>query len=244
MAMPGPPLSSSYAELFATLPDVLEGKYTAYLASFSAESADAPAVLWDTVLPADNSVPKVFLVMANAPPKVKVLHRATKFALTLGRQSPWDNNNFAFASDVGAGNQVALVRWPDIAFTHTVQVRVPTTAEMTNSWTAAQGADCLGPFDANDPNTEEVCTRFVMAVPPVYAEFVMQRQKFTLRQLTTNLVPLIEANNHMQSCQPLLDWIRVARTYCPIMAPAVDPTLLATHGITLELPLSNSLLQN
>jgi len=117
--------------------------------------------------------------MANDPPKVKVIHPPTKFAPTLGCASPWDNNNFAFASNMGAGNQIMLVRWPDIAFTCTVLVRVPTTAKMINSWTAAQGADCLGPFDANDLNTEEVCTRFAMAVPPAYAEFVMQCQKFT-----------------------------------------------------------------
>jgi len=70
--------------------------------------------------------------MANDPPEVKVIHHPTKFALTLGRTSPWDNNNFAFASDVGAGNQITLVWWPDIAFTCTglvrVLVRVPITA--------------------------------------------------------------------------------------------------------------------
>jgi len=244
MTMPRPSLPSSYAELFATLPDILEGEYTTYLTPFSTESANAPAALWDAVLAANNSVPKVFLVMVSDPPEVKVIHCPTKFALTLGHASPWDNNNFAFASDVGAGNQVALVRWPDTAFTRTVQVRVPITAEMANSWTAAQGADCLGPFDANAPNTEEVRTRFMMAIPPAYAEFVMQCQKFMLRQLTTDLVPLIEANNHMQACRPLLDWIRVASTYRPIVAPAVNPTLPATHGIVLELPLSDTLLQN
>jgi len=36
----------------------------------------------------------------------------------------------------------------------------------------------------------------------------------------------------------------VASTYRPIVAPTVNPTLLATHGVILEAPLSNPLLQN
>jgi len=83
-----------------------------------------------------------------------------------------------------------------------------------------------------------------MAIPPVYAKFVMQCQKFMPHQLTTDLVPFIEANNHMQLCQPLLDWIRMVSTYHPIVAPAVNPTLPVTHGVNLELPLSDPLLQN
>jgi len=100
MTMPSPPSFEQLAttELFVTLPDVLEGEYTAYLAPFSADSIDAPAALQGTILAADNSVPKVFWVMTNDPPEVKVVHHPTKFALTLGCMSPWDDNNFAFAS--------------------------------------------------------------------------------------------------------------------------------------------------
>jgi len=53
------------------------------------------------------------------------------------------------------------------------------TSESLNSgrdgdqWNAAQGANCLGPFDAYLPNTEDICTQFMMAVPPAYLEFVL-----------------------------------------------------------------------
>jgi len=128
------PLPCSYAELFVTFPDILEGEYTTYLASLC---ADAPAALWDTILTTDNSVPKVFLVMANDQPEVKVILCPTKFALTLGPASQWDNNNLAFASGVGAGNQIALMRVPAMAeMENTVRMppKVPIAWAFLESW--------------------------------------------------------------------------------------------------------------
>ena len=98
MAVPGP---SSYAELFASLPDVLDGTYQQLLAPFDAAGPETPANLRNSILATSGEVPKVFLCTVDDPPIVRVIHCPTKFAPTLGLTSNWDNEVFAFASDVG-----------------------------------------------------------------------------------------------------------------------------------------------
>ena len=77
---------------------------------------------------------------------------------------------------------------------------------MNNQWTAAQGADGLGPYDDMDANSEEIWMRFLMPVLPAYAAFVMHNQHFTPHQLWTNLIPQLEADNQMGACSPLVLW--------------------------------------
>jgi hypothetical protein len=204
------------------MPDVLEGEYAAYLASFSPNSADAPATLRDSVLGAGQEVPKVFLYLTSDPtPEVHVLHRPTRYAPTLGVTSRWDDQNFCFASDIGAGNQITTVHWPDNAFARTVPVVVPMMADMDHQWTAAAGSDCVGPYAVGTPNTEEIRTRFLVPVPAAYTRLVMAHQVFTPRELWTDLVHLILADGQGAPCAPLIDWARVAATYR--QATGADP---------------------
>jgi len=157
------------------------------MAPFSAESPDAPTDLRDSIIAATSNVLKVFLVLVGDPPVVRVIHRPTKFSPTLGVASPWYNCRFVFASDIGSGNQIALVNWPETAFQRTQLVQVPAVADMENQWNAALGADCVGPFDDDQAaNTEEIRCRFVVPVPPAYASFVMRHQSFTPQQIHRN----------------------------------------------------------
>ena len=210
MAAPGP---SSYAELFASLPDVLDGTYQQLLAPFDAAGPETPANLRNSILATSGEVPKVFLCTVDDPPVVRVIHHPTKFAPTLGLTSNRDNEVFAFASDVGDGNQVTLIYWPDNAFTRTVQVHVPTVAAMEAQFVAATGADCAGPYAAGDADTEELQTWLIFPVPPPYVEFVMQWQMFTPRQLWSDLVSLVIADGRAADCSLQIDLACVACNY-------------------------------
>jgi hypothetical protein len=83
--------AASYQELYASVPDVLDGQYTTYLALFSSKSGEEPMMLWDHVITSTNDVPKVFVMLQ--VPSVISIHHLTRYALLLsllGAQ-PWDD---------------------------------------------------------------------------------------------------------------------------------------------------------
>ena len=207
MTAPGP---SSYAELFASLPDVLEGTYQQFLSPFDPASVEVPAALRNSFLAMSSEVPKVFLCSVDDLPIIRVIHHPSKFVPILGCMSDWDNAIFACASDIGEGNQVTLIRWPDNAFNWTMQMCVPMTATMDTQFTAATGANCVGPYEVADANTEEVQTRAMFPVSSPYTEFVMQRQMFTPHQMWMDLVSLIIANGHVVDCSLFINWAHAA----------------------------------
>ena len=174
---------------------------------------------------------------------MRVIHRPTKFAPTLGLTSNWDNEVFAFASDVGDGNQVTLIYWPDNSFTRTIQVCVLTVAIMEAQFDAAAGADCVGPYAAGDADTEELQTRLMFPVLPPYAEFVMQWQTFTPRQLWSDLVSLVIADGRAADCSLLINWAHVACTYQPAAQANAVPQQPATSAVVLTTPVADHPLQ-
>jgi len=238
--------TSSYADLYDLMPDSLQDEYAGYLNMFDSESPYAPAALRDMLLNAGGDTPKVFLYLTSLPsPVIKVAHRVSRYAPALGAPTDWDDSVFAFGSDVGPGNQVTLVNFPaGEAFGRTAHVRVPTMAGFTAAWSANEGADCVGPYQDNDPDTEMVRTRFFAPVPKEYASVVIRRGRFTPEELWTELGALILADNRGQMCAPLLKWIRIAGTYSgPSEAPGDAPMPPTNTVVPLTAPLSDAQLQ-
>jgi len=227
-----------YAELYQGMPDVLGGDYRSYLDPFGAESGTAPAELCDLVLDSGTDIPKVFVYLAADPPAIRVLHRPTHYAPTLGRTTAWDNAVYAFGTDVGPGNLIGVLQWPQDAFARTVQVHVPTVATVAAQWTAAAGADCLGPYNLGDADTEAVRTRFLCPVPQAYASQVIRRQEYSPRGFWTDVIQLLIADGRQLGCQALVDWARVASTY----QVGAGPTLPASHRVAPTAPASDQAL--
>lgn len=245
---PVPPVpvqnAGTFVELFSSLPDLLDGTYNPYLAPFDAADPTTPGQLRDRLVRANEEVPKVVLCMpTNDPPVIKVLHTPFNCPPTLGRPSPWDNQLFIFGSDIGVGNQYSLVNFSNFVFHQSPNVRVATAATMDNQWTAAAGADCVGPFTAADADTEDKVVRNSIVVPPVYIAHVMERFEWTPHALWDRLYPLLVADNRVVDCAPLLDWLRVACTYRPPAAGAQVPDLPAVHGLALTAPVTDASLQ-
>ena len=114
---------------------------------------------------------------------------------------------------------------------------------MDAQFTAAAGADCLGPYAAADADMEDVQTRAMFLVPLPYTKFVMQRQSFTPRQLWSDLVSLIIANGRAADCGLFLNWAHVACTYHPPGQGNVDPEPPANSIVTLIPPIADRALQ-
>jgi hypothetical protein len=158
---------ASYQDLYASMHDVLDGVYTTYLAPFGPESGDQPATLRDQVILAANDIPKVFVMLLAdpTPRRIVFLHCPTRFASSLRGALPWDDRVFGFQGDLRQGNQINLVEWPATPFACSILVTVPVLDQMDASWMTAAGADAVGPYLVNDPETEQLRARFLCPVP-------------------------------------------------------------------------------
>lgn len=235
----------SYAAHYASMPDPLGGDYGGYLAQFDSEGPLAPAPLRDALLEAGSDYPKVFLCLggAGADPRIRVVHRVTRYAPTLGAATGWDGAVFAMASDIGVGNQVTWVQFPSAtAFARTAVVRVPTVAHMATEWAAADPATpLLGPYAVADPLTEGVRARFFTPIPKEYIPLVMRQDSWTPRKLWGELCTAIVADQRQVMCGPLLRWLRIACTATTDATGAIDAPAVASP--TLTPPLADAVLQ-
>ena len=161
---------------YAAMPDILNGQYSAYLTPFGSESGEQPATLRDRVHTAANDVPKVFaMVQVDPTPRVIFIHRPTRYEPSLIGAQPWDDRIFGFQGDMLRGNQINLVEWPATPFARSVAAPVPTVAQVDTAWANSAGADALGPFGANDPDTEQLRARFLCPVPHKYVSICINR---------------------------------------------------------------------
>jgi hypothetical protein len=75
---------ASFQELYASMPDVLNGQYMTYLAPFGPELGQQPTMLRDRVISAANDIPKAFVLLQLDPiPQIICVHRPTRYASSL-----------------------------------------------------------------------------------------------------------------------------------------------------------------
>ena len=129
--------------------------------------------------------------------------------------------------------------------TRTNAVTVPTLGEVNNQWAAAAGADCLGPFNAGDPDTEQVRTRGATLLPQVYIRRVLGRT-FTPHTFWDEvIVNGVLADNKAVEYESFLTWARVACVYPGLDANNAPQPPIATHNAfgTWTAPLSDDALR-
>ena len=253
-------LPTTYAQLYQQGPDVLQGQYAAYLAPFDPESGIQPAVLRDGVILGEHAIPKVYAYTVAQPPTIRFISRVTRVNATLGLPpTPLDDETYAFASDVGPGNQVAVVYFPtglpprntEAPFAQGPMTNVPVLAEMANALqiAAAAGDDWVGPYNNGDANTEQIRARRLVPIPHKYVHLVLGQQ-FTPATFWNLISAAIIADNNEVSCAVVLDWARVAATSRPpaaaaagAAAPAAGPQAPGICIDSLEPPLNEAHLQ-
>ncbi len=248
-----PPRPLNYVDHYDRMIDVFNGTYSSFLAKFGPESDDQPAALRDSVLAAENNIPKVFGVFQSDPtPRVSFIHRPTKFAPSLTGATTWDNEIFGFLGDLQAGNQVNLIKWPEDSFRRTIMLRVPNVDTMDAMWAAADANTVmLGPFAGNAPNTSEIRARFLCPIPQRYVRLGLSRH-MTPRIFWTDIVGQVIADGAQNDCSVLVNFGRMICTYGPTAAnggrtypmnkPLVSPVPDQVLGdrkwqwVTLDLP--------
>lgn len=235
----------SYAQFYRNSPDVLEGDYGAWMAGHSTAGAIAPAAVRDLMINTSDAVPKVYLYLTREPgtdvPVVRTVFRPALYRALPGRPSSWDNQIFAFGTDLHPGNQITTVLMPGDAFTRTSATALaPDTANMNVAWATNPHRDSLGPFNAGDPNIGVTSTRYLMVVPHAYVPLVLGAS-LTPRQLWLRLFTAIQSDNKLVACEPLVDWMRVASTLQGNPDPLLADASAALHD-SLTAPVPDALL--
>jgi hypothetical protein len=207
--------ATTYAALYGARTDPLNGDYGPWLAGHAAVPAVAPATVRANMLSTADTVAKVYLILVPGPggvPVVKTLFRPQLYPVLPGVATPWDDQVFAFGTDLGPGNQITTVRFPGDAFhLSTPNVWAPDGASMAEALGAAPEEPTLGPYEENAPNTIVTRSRKLMAVPHQYVSLVLGTTQ-TPKELWIRLSTAIFADNRGESCAPLITWLILALT--------------------------------
>ena len=230
---------ASYATYYSSPDvDVLRENYERVLAVFDVNATATPEALLSQAV-GSVSIPQVFVILAvnhQNMPRVYTLHRPSKITAPLGGTSPWDGQIFATNGDV-QGNLVNTVRFPDDAFELCAPVRVPSAEYINEYFSNHPAAEFVGPFAADEANTEEIQTRFSMYLPTFLAPHFLNVQGVTPRRFWEVAMPLLQAENKIDECDLFIDWMRVSLTVTPrrVRQNNVNVVILTRPVLTVPL---------
>lgn len=91
-------------------------------------------------------------------------------------------------------------------------VRVPTIAVMPEQLAAAPPGVYLGPYGADDPDTEVVRPRMTQVIPTKYAAALIHRDGIAPAIAYQELAGMLAADGTLEECSDVLSWLRVACT--------------------------------
>jgi hypothetical protein len=208
---------TTYVSYYRHCQDVLQGDYGTWAAAYAVSNANTPASVRETMLNTSELVPKVFMMLVPGPngtPVIKTLFRPQLYQGIPGVNTPWDSLIYAFATDLGPGNQITSVQFPADAFYLTNEVRAPDVASMAAAWEANPQAEFLGPFDPDAANTVLIRSRHFMIVPQAYVPLILG-STLTPREAYRRLSTAIIADNRVVACAPVLEWLIAASTLLP-----------------------------
>lgn len=150
---------------------------------------------------------------ADDPGLIQGYHRLCKYTPMIGETTSLDNSGYAFLGDVYGGNAPASVVMDNDLFNRCTSVIVKVPLATDQHFAAHPNDDLMGPYDAAEPDTETVTTRFAMFIPNKYLTMVME-QGLTPREAWLRIRAAIVTAGEEATMQPLINWLRVALT-CP-----------------------------
>jgi hypothetical protein len=163
-----------------------------------------------------NQAPEVSrLLLLLVSGHVHLFHEVAKFPPTLGVDTAWDNQSFAFAGDVVSGPgflTATTVSWLSTHYhliTGTVLVAKRELAATT--FAADPNLELLGPFANQDAETEVVRVRITCCLPPQYAHLLLAAP-LPVRAVYELLMDRMTTDGLLEDCKPLFNWLRVAVT--------------------------------
>jgi hypothetical protein len=84
--------------------------------------------------------------------------------------------------------------------------------QFDTAWANAAGADAIGPFAVNAPDTKQIRARFLCPIPQHYVGLCLNRQ-YTPQSFWTDVIGQVRQDQATQDCMVLVNWARVASTY-------------------------------
>jgi hypothetical protein len=122
-------------------------------------------------------------------------------------------------------NQSQTVTWlPDYFYQVGGQLRVATAAAIDTALAGDPNAENLGPYNANDADTEVIRYRRTCYVPPAYVPLFLAGP-MSPKQTWMTVKGQIDTDNNAADCEPLVDFMRAAITLTNLNAlPALALT--------------------
>ena len=209
-----------------TLPgnDPFRADYRTVLASFDPDNANIARSLLEQVL-GSTSIPQAFAVVCNAESylKVYILHRPARYMAQIGvPPTPWDNRIFATNGEV-TGSLSITVQFPDDPFRLTSTVRVRSIDQIDEFFSTNPAAELLDVTPPELPNSMELRTRHMMYLPAKYVSGLLNTQGITPRKMWETIMPQIRADNKLEECKILVNWMRAAVTLAHVRIPRSQP---------------------
>ena len=220
LALPAPPVATTFAALFNDAskdPFVENGNYDYYcLSSFNIIAGAVPdtpdAVRQRIAAAANQHLPIALLLLVDGVLRPYFLPFRRDQALGAPAHPATDNKLFAFDGELIQG-QGSVVEIPNQWFNLAPLTTVATVANAGGLLAADAALATLGPFQAGDPGTIDVRTRYVVPIPNKYVGlFLSQPDGVTPRYYFETIHPVIAADGMEQTCMPLTHFCQVAFT--------------------------------
>jgi len=257
-ALPVPPLATTFSALFNDAskdPFLTDGNHDQFLSSFNIDPAapagvhDSPEAVRQCIAAAANQhLPLALLLLVGGILRPYFLPFHRDQAMGAAPHQATDNKLFAYDGELVQG-QGCLVEIPNQWFNLLQATTVGTTANIGAQLAVDNTLQMVGPYAAGDPDTVEVRTRSILAIPNNYVSlFLSQPEGVCPRYYFETILPVIEADGMAQTCMPLTHFCQVAITpaagggvsilqVIPPTAPVrYVPLLTQTTGLLHHLP--------
>jgi hypothetical protein len=256
MALQPPPVQGPvqagnvyYRDFFADAAnDPFNGEYTNALIPYAvpAYMAVPPAEVAALAISCRSQrVPTAFLLLHNDDKLLHIYIQLEKFEPRFGfPASPLDNRLFIGKGELHHNNH-QLVEWDAQYFHRTANICIP-FADIIDTAVAANADPNLlvGPYTAEDANTETIRVRNTCYVPPAYVPLFLAGP-LSPRQAWETVRAQIMVDQREESCAPLINFLRCAITIsqagqapvlctAPPTAPLAPPLLLDRRRLIIE----------
>lgn len=198
--------------------DPFRGRYDSIFALFAANTPNPTSsdTILESLVQTDISTPKTLIGLfqdgRDTAGLSLVFNGIHKMPNTLGTPTQWDGKVLMLAGEVVNG-QIASVEFPSTGFfipNNEAYETVPDAPEKVDEvLTSNPTAPLIAHIPEGTANTIKIRTRYLMYVPPRYVPIVVHR-RLNPRQLWDELVGAIRANNEVESCKELVNWVLVA----------------------------------
>jgi len=168
-------------------------------------------------------------------PRIYCLHSPAIFTAALdGTTTPWDDKAYAFLGEPVQG-MATVVHFPETCF-NVVNGWAKTTNHIMGHLDEFNEFGSLEPVSEHDNTVSHAFARLLTYIPVRFAAQLLDARGYTPRQIWETLYPQLVADNIVEVCRPLLDWLRLASTATAVideqgqdrMGPAANHIRLIT----------------